>query len=78
MPRTPQDVTAAELSILQRLWEKGPLTVRRLTDSLYPGGGSSEYATVQKLLERLAGKDYVERNRDVWPHVLKRQSTATS
>lgn len=71
MARTPQDVTEAELSILQRMWDRGAMTVRQLTDDLYPGGGSSEYATVQKLLERLGAKDYVVRNRDVWPHLFE-------
>jgi BlaI family transcriptional regulator, penicillinase repressor len=71
MPRTPQDVTEAELSVLQRMWDQGSVTVRQLAEELYPGGGSSEYATVQKLLERLGRKGYVERNRDVWPHVFE-------
>lgn len=71
MPRTPQDVTEAELSVLQRIWDRGAMTVRQLTDELYPGGGASEYATVQKLLERLRIKKQVERNRNVWPHVFK-------
>lgn len=71
MPRTPQDVTEAELAVLQRMWDQGAVTVRQLTDELYPDGGGSEYATVQKLLERLGRKNYVVRNRDVWPHVFE-------
>lgn len=53
MARTPLDVTDAELAVLEVLWSKGPSTVRQLTDALYPGGGASKIATVQKLLERL-------------------------
>ncbi len=71
MSRTPQDVTEAELAVLQLLWERGATTVRQLTDTLYPGGGNSEYATVQKLLERLETKKSVMRNRDTWPHVFE-------
>ena len=71
MARTPQDVTEAELSVLQRMWDHGAMTVRQLTDELYPGGGSSEYATVQKLLERLGSKKYVVRDRNVWPHMFE-------
>lgn len=71
MARTPQDVTEAELSILHLLWDRGATTVRQLTDELYPGGGNSQYATVQKLLERLEAKECVRRNRDVWPHVFE-------
>ena len=62
MARTPQDVTDAELAILQRLWDAGPATIRQLTDSLYPDGGTAHYATVQKLLERLEAKECVRRD----------------
>ncbi len=53
MGRTARDITDAELAVLQVLWEEGAATIRRLTDVLYPRGGRSHYATVQKLLERL-------------------------
>ena len=71
MPRTPQDVTDAELSILHALWDRGPQTVRQLTDLLYPEGTGSQYATVQKLLDRLEAKGCVARDREVWPHVFR-------
>jgi len=71
MSRTPQDVTEAELAVLQQMWDQGAVTVRQLTDELYPRGGGSEYATVQKLLERLARKKYIVRNREVWPHMFE-------
>jgi predicted transcriptional regulator len=64
MARTPQDVTDAELAVLQVLWEAGPANRRRLTDSLYPGGGPAHYTTVQKLLERLEAKGYVVQHPD--------------
>ena len=59
MARRSQDVTDAELDVLRALWDHGPATIRDLTDRLYPGGGTSEYATVQKLLERLEDKAHV-------------------
>jgi predicted transcriptional regulator len=68
MPRTPQDVTDTELSILQALWDSQPATIRQLTETLYPGGGTSHYATVQKLLDRLEAKGCVARHREVTPH----------
>ena len=68
MPRPPQDVTDAELAILQVLWDRGQATVRELTEQLYSEYSSSQHATVQKLLERLEAKNCVTRNRDVWPH----------
>lgn len=71
MPRKPQDVTDAELAILQVLWERGQATVRELTEVLYPAGTSSDFATVQKLLNRLEQKDCVGRDRDRWPHLFR-------
>ncbi len=59
MARRPQDVTDAELDVLRALWDDGEATIRVLSDRLYPGGGTSEYATVQKLLERLEDKGHV-------------------
>jgi predicted transcriptional regulator len=70
MARAPQVVTDAELAVLQALWDLGPATVRQLTDRLYPEGTAAQYATVQKLLERLAEKDCVTRDRTPWPHVF--------
>lgn len=61
MAGRPRDVTDAELDVLRALWDIGPATIRALTDRLYPSGGTSEYATVQKLLERLEGKGHVAR-----------------
>jgi predicted transcriptional regulator len=63
MARTPQDITDAELAVLQVLWDDAPTTIRRITDALYPRGGVAEYATVQKLLDRLVGKGFVSRSR---------------
>src|SRR5437868_6540863 len=63
MPRTPQDVTDAELAVLQVLWDRGESTRRQLADVLYPGHGPAHYTTVQKLLERLEEKAFVARLR---------------
>ena len=68
MSRTPQDVTDAELSVLQVLWESRTATVRELTERLYPEGTTALNATVQKLLERLEAKKCVKWNRKTWPH----------
>jgi len=70
MARTPQDVTDTELALLQVLWDDGPATIRHLTDVLYPGGGTAQYATVQKLLERLESKDCVRRQRTPPAHIF--------
>ena len=63
------DVTEAELAVLEQLWSaREPATIRALTERLYPRGGASHYATVQKLLERLEGKACVRRDDSAIPH----------
>ncbi len=68
MDRLPQDVTDAELAVLQALWEQQRATIRQLTDAIYPRGHAAQYATVQKLLERLEAKGCAARDRSAWPH----------
>lgn len=71
MSRTAQEVTEAELSVLQCLWDQDdPCTIRQLTDRLYPRGTASCYATVQKLLERLEAKGFVRRDRGQAVHTF--------
>jgi BlaI family penicillinase repressor len=70
MPRTPQDVTDKELALLQILWDSGPATIRQLTAALYPRGGTAQYATVQKLLERLENKGCIRRERTPPAHLF--------
>jgi predicted transcriptional regulator len=70
MARTPQDVTEAELALLRRLWNEGQTTIRQLANELYPKGGTAQYATVQKLLERLEDKGYVNRDRRSNVHIF--------
>jgi predicted transcriptional regulator len=67
MALTPRDVTDTELAILQILWDRGGATRPQVTESLYPGGGAAQYATVQKLLERLEAKGFVARRRGDGP-----------
>ena len=71
MAGRPRDVTDAELDVLRALWENGPATIRTLTDGLYPRGGTSEYATVQKLLERLEAKGNVARRAEGRQNVFR-------
>jgi len=71
MARAHREVTDAELAVLQVLWERGPSTIRQIADELYPAGGPSHYATVQKLLERLEGKRCVSRRAAERAHVFR-------
>ena len=70
MARPAQDVTDAELAVLEVLWRQGTVTVRQITEQLYPETEGSQHATVQKLLDRLKTKGFVTRDRSVWPHVF--------
>jgi predicted transcriptional regulator len=70
MPRPAQDVTDAELAVLQALWDCGGATVRELTERLYPEYSATEHATVQKLLERLDAKGCVCRHDETWPRTF--------
>lgn len=70
MARASQDVTEAELAVLEVLWEWRSATVRQIAERLYSASSPSHHATVQKLLERLEGKSCVRRDRDNWPHTF--------
>ncbi|WP_010586260.1 BlaI/MecI/CopY family transcriptional regulator [Schlesneria paludicola] len=67
MARKRPEITDAELAVMKLLWQHGRMTVRGLTDTLYPAGKVAHYGTVQKLLERLQMKKYVKRDRKPWP-----------
>ena len=72
MARDPQDITEAELALMQRLWDAKRASIRQITDALYPeGGGAAQYATVQKQLERLEAKGFVRRDRSLFVHVFE-------
>lgn len=70
MGRKRQDVTEAELAVLQVLWQQGPCTIRAITEAIYPDGTASDYATVKKLLARLEHKACVERDRSATAHLF--------
>ncbi len=72
MARPAQDVTESELNVLQVLWDRGRCSTRQITDVLYPdsGGAAAQYATVQKLLERLEEKGLIARDRTLFVHTF--------
>ncbi len=70
MVRKAKDVTDAELAVLQVLWERGPSTIRQLTERLYPDDTTTQYSTVKRLLSRLETKGYVGRDRTESVHVF--------
>ena len=71
MGRPAQDITESELAVLRILWDREASTIRQLTDVLYPrGAAAAQYATVQKLLDRMEAKGYVRRDRTLFVHVF--------
>ena len=71
MARSPKDVTDKELEVLEVLWGQGPSTIQQIVEQVYPDGGTSKYATVQKLLERLEQAQCVRRQRGARAHVFE-------
>ena len=63
MPRQTKDVTETEFAILNVLWDHGPTTVRGIVEAIYQTHTHSLHASVKSLLERLADKDFVVRQR---------------
>ena len=68
MPRASAVVTAAELSVLNFLWENGPSVVRVISSTLYQENTPAYHATVNSLLDQLEKKGYVSRDRSGYAH----------
>ena len=62
--------TAAELAILQVLWERGPSTVREVHEQLREGKETG-YTTVLKTLQIMADKGLVRRDETRRAHVYQ-------
>jgi predicted transcriptional regulator len=61
-------ITDAELSILQVLWERGEAATREIAAALYEEVTDPKMASAQKLLERLEAKGCVHRDRSQRAH----------
>lgn len=61
-------ITDAELSILEVLWKNGEATTRQISSALYQEVTDPKMATVQKLIERLEAKGGVARDRSERAH----------
>ena len=70
MPREAKDITEGELAVLQELWRKPGMSIRQLTERLYPRRTAAHYGTVQKQLERLQAKGVVHRDRSLFVHLF--------
>ena len=55
----------AELAVMELLWQRGRSTGRQIIDQLYPDAPKPQHGTVQRLLQRLASKGFVLRDRSL-------------
>ena len=61
----------AELAVMDLLWRKdGPLTARHIREQLYPDVRKAQHGTVQRLLQRLEDKGFIERDRSLFVHLF--------
>ncbi|MFP6856607.1 MAG: BlaI/MecI/CopY family transcriptional regulator [Roseibacillus sp.] len=76
----PAPIANAEMAVMNLLWESVRLTAREIREKLYPDAGKAQHGTVQRLLQRLEDKGYVERDRSLPVHffsaALSRQTYA--
>jgi Predicted transcriptional regulator len=72
---SPQKPTAAELQILQVLWERGPSTVREVHEALQEEKALG-YTTVLKLMQIMTTKGLVRRDENQRAHVYEAQQPA--
>lgn len=58
----------AELAVMELLWQEDSLTARQIREQLYPDATKAQHGTVQRLLQRLEDKGFVERDRSLSIH----------
>ena len=68
----------AELAVMELLWEQDRMTARSIREQLYPGSTKAQHGTVQRLLQRLEDKDYVERDRELPVHLFSATASRES
>jgi predicted transcriptional regulator len=56
-------VDECELSVMELLWESERLTARQILEQLYDDSKKSQHGTVQRLMQSLEQKGFVERDR---------------
>ncbi len=65
-----ESLANAELAIMELLWDESPLEARAIREALYPAASRSQHGTVQKLLQRLEEKGFVQRDRSQPVHAF--------
>jgi len=60
----------AELAVMNLLWQSEKMTARQVREQLYPDASKAQHGTVQRLLQRLEDKGYVQRDRSLSVHLF--------
>jgi predicted transcriptional regulator len=60
----------AELAVMDLLWAQNQMTARAIREQLYPDASRTQHGTVQRLLQRLEEKGFVERDCDLPVHLF--------
>lgn len=72
----------AELAVMEQLWQQKRMTARDIREQLYPGASRAQHGTVQRLLQRLGDKGFIDRDRELPVHLfsaaISRQAYAGS
>jgi len=64
-----QPLANAELAVMNLLWDHNQrMTAREIREQLYPDETKAQHGTVQRLLQRLEEKGFVERDRSISVH----------
>jgi BlaI family transcriptional regulator, penicillinase repressor len=67
---TTQQLTNAEIALMELLWETTPLTARQIREQLYDDSAKSQHGTVQRLLQSVEDKGFVSRDRSLGVHLF--------
>jgi len=60
----------AELAVMELLWDEEPLTARMIRERLYPESAKTQHGTVQRLLQRLFDKGFVNKDDELSVHLF--------
>jgi len=63
-----QSLTNAELAVMGLLWQSERLTARQIREDLYSHAAKAQHGTVQRLLQSLEDKGFVDRDRTLSIH----------
>ena len=58
-------LTNAEMAVMELLWNSEQLTARQIREQLYGDSDKAQHGTVQRLLQNLAEKGFVHRDRSL-------------